>query len=50
MFVCSYIPMMNLHRIIAFDTCCDFTHNKRNVKNFKFYMKSDINQSRFNVR
>ena len=31
MFVYSYKPKKNLPRIIACDTCCDVTHNKRNV-------------------
>ena len=50
MFVYSYQPKNNLTRNIACDTCCDVTHNKRNVlKIFKFYLKSNINQGRFNV-
>ena len=31
------------------DTCCDVTHSKRNVLKI-FYLKSNINQDRFNVR
>ena len=50
MFVYSYKPKKNLPRIIACDTCCDVTHNKRNIKIFKFYLKPNINQDRFKVR
>ena len=51
MFVYSYKPKKNLPRIIACDTCCDVTHNKRNVfKIFIFYLKSNINQGRYDVR
>ena len=52
MYVCLFIQIQKEFATnIACDTCCDVTHNKRNVlKIFKFYLKSNINQGRLNVR
>ena len=50
--VCLFIQTQGeFATIIACDTRCDVTHNKRNVfKIFKFYLKSNIKQGRFNVQ
>ena len=50
MYVCLFIQIQEeFDTNIACDTCCDVTHNKRNVLKI-FYLKSNINQDRFNVR
>ena len=49
MYVYSYKSKKEFATNIACDTCFDVTHNKRNVLKI-FYLKSNINQDRFNVR